>query len=424
MMKYFFKRFKRYPKSGVTLEQNSSITNYDKTLVDALMDNISDHIYFKDRNSRFIRINKALARYFNLDDPSLANNKTDFDFFTEEHARQAFDDEQTIIRTGRPVSREEKETWEGKPDSWVSTVKMPWFGEKGDIIGTFGISRDITRLVRAESDLKEKNEEIRAQNEEYLQVNEELRQTNEELAEARARAEESDKLKTAILQNMNHEIRTPLNAILGFTELFPSFWGNREMFDKHSRIIAQSGQELLETVSNLLDIARIASGQMAVYPAECRIDEMFGEIGQYFNEYRQRTGKQHIELVLPDSLGLPCETFITDGARLKQIILNLTCNAFKFTESGAITIRCRQHQGRELIFSVSDTGIGIRSEKQAYIFEQFTQVENGNTRKYRGAGIGLAIAKGLVDLLGGKIWLESEPGKGSTFYFSVPDKTI
>ena len=125
----------------------------EQFLINALMDNLSDHVYFKDRESRFIRINKSLALSFGLDDPALAEGKTDFDFFTREHAQQAFEDEQTIIRTGQLLNTEEKETHPNRPDTWVSTIKLPLTDNDGNIIGTFGISRDVTKRKLAEEEL-------------------------------------------------------------------------------------------------------------------------------------------------------------------------------------------------------------------------------------------------------------------------------
>jgi signal transduction histidine kinase len=270
--------------------------------------------------------------------------------------------------------------------------------------------------------LLEKSEEISAQNEELLQINEELLQTNEVLAEARLKAEESDKLKTAILQNISHEIRTPLNAIMGFTKLIPLVLDQKENLGKYSRIIVQSGENLLSIINNLFDAARIDSGQLTIRKSEFKLDTILSDIVAYFKEYQRRTSKQHIELIIEENSDFLNHSVCSDDLRLRQILINLIENAFKFTEKGKITIGCKQilNSTKEYIFSVKDTGIGIETEKLSYIFEPFTQIELSISRKYSGTGLGLSIAKGLVNLLGGKIWVESEVNKGSSFYFSIP----
>lgn len=418
--KYFIMFF--FKKENSELQQISEALENERVLIMALMDNSTDRIYFKDKNSRFLRINKSLAQHFNIKDTDSALGKTDFDFFSQEHAQQAFNDEQWIIETGNSINKEEKETWEGKSASWVSTIKMPLFDKNGKIIGTFGTSRDITDRVIMEQQLLENSEEISAQNEELLQINEELRQTNEVLADARLKAEESDKLKTAILQNISHEIRTPLNAIMGFTKLMPLVLDQKENLEKYSRIIVQSGENLLSIINNLFDAAKIDSGQLKIRSTEFKLDTLFSDIVAYFKEYQRRTNKQHIELIIEENSDFSNLSICSDAFRLKQILTNLIENAFKFTEKGKIIIGCKLilNSAEEYIFSVKDTGIGIEAEKLSYIFEPFTQIELSISRKYSGTGLGLSIAKGLVNLLGGKIWVESEVNKGSSFYFSLP----
>ena len=144
------------------LKRSEAALAYERFLLRALMDHVPDHVYFKDLDSRLIRISRAQARTFGLSDPAQAVGKTDFDFFTEEHARQAYDDEQSIIRTGQPLSKEERETWPDRPDTWVSTIKVPLRDEAGNIVGTFGISRDVTRRMRAEAALREAEAQYRA----------------------------------------------------------------------------------------------------------------------------------------------------------------------------------------------------------------------------------------------------------------------
>src|SRR4030042_6135017 len=144
-----------YEKEVSVLKQTEKKLAHAEYLLDCIMNNLPDHIYFKDRESRFIRISKDHAHSFGFKDPLQVIGKTDFDFFTEEHARQAYEDEQAIIRTGEPLSREEKLTWPDRPDTWSLTTKMPLPDKKGGIIGTFGISRDITRSKLAEEALRE-----------------------------------------------------------------------------------------------------------------------------------------------------------------------------------------------------------------------------------------------------------------------------
>ena len=137
--------------SGARLINGALNTDAERLILSAIMDNLTDHIYFKDLRSRFVMVNRSLADRFGLKTPGEAVGKTDFDFFSEEHAKAAFDDEQDIIQTGRPImNKEEKETWPDKPVSWVSSTKMPWLGPDGERIGTFGISRDITERKLAE----------------------------------------------------------------------------------------------------------------------------------------------------------------------------------------------------------------------------------------------------------------------------------
>jgi PAS domain S-box-containing protein len=394
----------------------------EQYLMNTLMENAPDHIYFKDHTSHFIRINNAHAKSFKMSDPVDAIGKTDFDFFTEEHAREAYNDELYIIRTGLPIIKEEKETWSDRPNTWVSTTKLPLYDKEGKIIGTFGISSDITQRKEAEILLKEKNQEIEAQNEEYLQINEELLQTNEELKAAKERAEESDHLKTSFLQNMSHEIRTPMNAIMGFSQLLPDQYNNKTKLEHYSEIINQRCNDLLELINGILEIAKIESGKSSVHIENCDLNILFNELGVFFEEQKKHSGKQNIKFSFQPLISPSGTIILTDKVKLNQIFINLIGNAFKFTENGKIEFGGKLDGKGNLVFFVSDTGIGIPAKKQKIIFERFTQLGHGPNRLYGGTGLGLSIVKGLVNLLDGTIGVESEPAKGSTFYFSIPYK--
>ncbi len=389
---------------------------WEQYLIQLLLDLLPNHIYFKDRNSKFIRISNSLACLFKLNNPLEAVGKSDFDFFTEEHARQAFEDEQEIMRTGKGITKEEKETWAENPNTWVSTTKLPLRDKKGNIIGTFGISMDITSRKLAEIELKEKTETIEAQNEEYYSLNEELIQTNEELVEAKDRAEQSDRLKTAFLQNLSHEIRTPMNGILGFADLLKNTALSEFKQQEFIRSIEKSGQRLLDIINDIVIISKIETDQIDIKIQKTNVKQMLENLHSFFNP-----GVEAKNLRLSYFTDLSDESSVieTDSNVLTQVLSNLIKNAIVFTKFGSIDFGCFLKENM-LEFFVQDTGIGIESDIQQIIFERFRQAEIGITRNYEGAGLGLAISKAYIEKLGGRIWVESKPGKGSTFFFNIP----
>lgn len=240
-----------------------------------------------------------------------------------------------------------------------------------------------------------------------------------ELIFAKEKAEESNQLKSAFLQNMSHEIRTPMNAIMGFTDLLPEHLDNKEKLLSFSQIIHQRCNDLLTIINDILDLAKIESGQQSIKIENCRLGDLLSELQLFFTGQQTRLKKTHIalELVLPSVL--KNRQIATDTVKLKQIFTNLLNNAFKFTDTGRITFGCTNEGDNKLVFYVSDTGIGIPPEWQQKIFERFIQHEPLKDRLFGGTGLGLPIVKGLISLLGGEIWLTSEPGKGSTFYFTI-----
>lgn len=272
-------------------------------------------------------------------------------------------------------------------------------------------------------ELQKRNEELINAN---IQLNKniaERERAERELIKALEKAEESDRLKTAFLQNMSHEIRTPMNAIMGFSELLVSNFDNKIKLRKFSDIIAQRSNDLLNIINDVLDIAKIESGQITVNNEECSLKELFTELEVFFKEYQIRLGKQEIEFCLHASCESDDCIIITDKVKLKQIFINLIINAFKFTDKGRIEGGCKFDRNSNFIFYVSDTGIGIPEDKQQIIFDRFTQAHQGTKANLGGTGLGLSIVKGLIGLLGGEIFLESTCGNGSTFTFTIPFKT-
>ena len=243
-----------------------------------------------------------------------------------------------------------------------------------------------------------------------------------ELLLAKEKAEESDRLKTAFLHNMSHEIRTPMNAVMGFANLLPENFDNRAKLEKFSEIINVRCKDLLVLINDILDIAKIESGQLTTSLEVCSKTRLFYEIESFFQEQQVQMKKQHIQLSLEIKEDIGDEIIVTDKVKFKQIFINLLSNAFKFTESGNIKFGCSNHLNSGMVYFVSDTGIGIPFNKQAEIFERFTQLSGSKFNTSGGTGLGLSIVRGLIDLLGGNIWLESEPRERPTFYFTLLNK--
>ncbi len=270
--------------------------------------------------------------------------------------------------------------------------------------------------------LEEKQREITRQYEELSKYKNHLETIVEErtaaLTAAKEKAEESDRLKTAFLQNMSHEIRTPLNAIMGFSTLLEETLEDKETLLKYASIINQKGNDLLNIINNILDISKIEAGSMKISNEVCNLDSLFGEIAVYAMDYQKRLNKENIPFRMVNRCPKPKVDIMLDQGKVKQVIINLIGNAFKFTRDGSIEFGCRPTDENMLEFYVSDTGIGIPTDKQEFIFERFRQIGESDYRE--GTGLGLSISKGIIELLGGSIWLTSAENKGTTFHFTVP----
>lgn len=250
----------------------------------------------------------------------------------------------------------------------------------------------------------------------------ERKKTESDLRSALEKATESDRLKSAFLATMSHELRTPLNAIIGFSDMFGPDIPKDEIIE-YSKIINKSGDHLLRIIDDLFDIALIEAGQTKLKKTITEIQNAIENVHKIIVAEQHKTDKE--ELVLEKVIPPGKETLLlnTDPSKLKQILINLLKNALKFTHKGKISygydIDVVNHKS-VLKFFVKDTGIGIPDHVSDTIFDSFMQLEDTDSRLYEGTGIGLSIAKKLVDLLGGDIWYESTEGKGSTFYFTLP----
>ncbi|MBX3045310.1 MAG: hypothetical protein KIT33_12465 [Candidatus Kapabacteria bacterium] len=277
------------------------------------------------------------------------------------------------------------------------------------------ITDDITERKKAVEELVETNSQLERQYEEYMQLNEVLRQTNYDLELAKEKAEESDRLKTAFLQNVSHEIRTPINEIIGLSKLI-TMEVNNESKEEYIQLLNQSTTRLLNTVDDIIRISKIDSGLTEIIKYECMPLNIINNIYDYYYHY---FNGRNVELRIVIEKKYEEMVIISDEKIIYQIINSFVNNALKFTSSGYCEIGFYQ-KDKEIEFFVRDTGIGIPETSIKKIFERFYQADLSISRGYEGSGLGLAIAKGLADVLGGKIWVESEIGKGSTFYFSLP----
>ena len=280
---------------------------------------------------------------------------------------------------------------------WVRCRGLAVRNEKGEPIRLLGCHTDVTALKRAEEDLRRQAEELRV---------------------ARDASERANRAKSIFLANVSHEIRTPLNGVIGMTELIGETdltSGQREHLDA----LRESADALLDIINDILDFSKMEAGKLVVEPHAFRLRERLDALVKSFAPRlhgRDVALSHHVDADVPDAL-------VADGRLLRQVLANLLSNAVKFTRRGAIALHVRRDEavddGAVLRFDVSDTGIGIAPDKQQVIFEEFVQADASTTRRYGGTGLGLAIASRLVEALGGAMGLESEPGRGSTFCFTV-----
>ena len=274
---------------------------------------------------------------------------------------------------------------------WLSDSSLPMKDEEsGKVIGSFGILFDIS----------------------------ERKQTLAYLARANEKADESDRLKTAFVQNISHEVRTPLNAIVGFSTLICEPEQDRDHRQQFRDIINNSTDHLLEIMDNIIEISRIEANAVSVAVKEVNRNS---DMQRVYNRFSPKADEKKILLRFTKQIDANEVNIMTDGYKFLQVMTNLLSNAIKFTMAGIVEFGYKLKDGR-IEFYVSDTGIGVPEEHKSMIFNRFYQAEMSKTRSYAGTGLGLSISKAYIELMGGTIWFTSQPGEESTFCFTLPSE--
>jgi PAS domain S-box-containing protein len=361
-----------------------------------IIDTVPHMIFAKDENFRFILANKAIADAYGIRVDQIEGKTQQELHLKEEELSQFIKDDRFVLTSGKTKFRSEEYFTDHEGNQRIlQTIKIPLKSDSESSVAILGVAIDITE---------------RKENEKELKI-------------AKERAEESDRLKTAFLANMSHEIRTPMNAIIGFSELLH----DPELTEANKRefvsLINDNSKILLNLIEDIIDVAKIEAEQLKIVRTTCQVNQILDDLGEYYKkELEKRIDKK---IVFKIKKGIKASDFaiITDPLRFKQIMNNLIGNAIKFTDNGFVEIGYQLlEKQKELKFYIKDTGIGLKPEKMSLIFERFRQAEESSTKEYGGTGLGLTISRRLVELLDGKIWVESVLHEGSTFFFTLPYK--
>ena len=351
----------------------------------SIMENSADAIFIINQKGMYVYSNKAVSALLGYTSEEM-KSKTIADISPPDRLAEYFRFFEQILDEGKGYNEIELVKKDGdciKTD--LNAVILP----DGTI---YGSCRDITERKKVES----------------------------ELIKAKEKAEESDRLKSAFLTNMSHEIRTPMNGILGFAELLREPNLSSDDLQDYIQTIQISGERMLNTINSIVDISKIESGLIQINIGETDINEKLEFTYKFFKPETQVKG---LQLILKTTLTGKEAIIKTDNEKVYGILTNLVRNAIKFTFTGSIEFGYEK-KGEFLEFFVKDTGVGIPENQKELIFERFRQGSESNNRGYEGNGLGLSISKSYVEMLGGKIWMESEEGRGSIFYFSIPYNSV
>jgi len=363
----------------------------ERNLLRTLIDNVPDLIYVRDTQDRLLVVNVAAARLVGARSPEELLGKTNSDLFPEERARRYYAENRRVWETGQALLNFEERMVDSEGHAaWILVTKVPLRDADGKIVGMVGVGHDITSRKQAE----------------------------EEIERARAAAEAASRAKSEFLANMSHEIRTPMNGILGMTDLALETELSAEQ-RQYLEAVKVSGDALLTVINDILDFSKIEAGKLELCPIAFNLWTTLEHTVRSMAAQAHRKG---LELVCEIHAQAP-EFVVGDPARLRQIVTNLLGNAVKFTEQGEVVLEVQLEapsaDGIRLHFVVRDTGIGVPPAKRTAIFDAFEQADGSAARRFGGTGLGLTISERLVRMMGGRIWVKSEEGRGSQFHFTA-----
>ena len=386
----------RKPKYFGGVGTDISAIRESEALYTSLVESMPMHVVRKDMKGKIVFANQLYCQSMGAALEELIG-KTDADLFPPDLAKKYRDDDRRVIKTGKVLNAVEAHENRDGQRVYMEIFKGPIHGATGKINGIQIMYWDVTERKRAE-------EEVRAA---------------KEVAEAaKEMAEKANRAKSEFLANMSHEIRTPMNGIIGMTELLLNTTPTAEQRD-YLNMVKQSADSLLRLLNDILDFSKIEAGKLDL---EHQPFSLRGCIGQTVQTLGCHAGGKGLELLCHFAPELP-DTLVGDAGRLGQIVVNLLGNAIKFTEQGEVEIDVSQEatDGDSIClhFSVRDTGIGISRDHQQKIFESFRQADASTTKRFGGTGLGLSISSQLVEMMNGRIWIESEVGQGSTFHFTA-----